>query len=89
MRLQQRGFAVLQPADVAAWAGCTLPDLQALQSDWNDLPPRPVPEDGGRYRRRRHASMTVQGGEVQQGAPPRPLAAGGIQRPARRHGALV
>ena len=38
-RLQQRGFAVLQPADVAAWAGCTLPDLQALQSDWNDLPP--------------------------------------------------
>lgn len=65
-RLQQRGFAVLQPADVAAWAGCTLPDLQALQSDWNDLPPDLYLKDGGRYRRRRHASMTVQGSAVQQ-----------------------
>ena len=65
-RLQQRGFAVLQPADVAAWAGCALSDLLALQPDWNGLPPDQYLKDGGRYRRRRHASMTVQGSAVQQ-----------------------
>lgn len=63
-RLQQQGFAVLSSADVAQWIGCQLPDLQALQADWNHLPPDHYLKDGGRYRQRRHASFIVQGATV-------------------------
>lgn len=59
-RLQQQGFAVLPPADVARWIGCNLCDLQALEPDWNSLPPDHYLRDGGRYRQRRHASFIVQ-----------------------------
>lgn len=65
-QLRQQGFAVLEPNDVAIWAGCGVADLQELQSDWSDLPPDNYLKDGGRYRRRRHASFIVQGNAVQQ-----------------------
>ena len=63
--LQQQGYAVLSPASVCALAGVTLADLQALTEYWNDLPPDQYLKDGGRYRRRRHASLQVSGQAVQ------------------------
>jgi hypothetical protein len=57
--LQQQGYAVLSPASVCALAGVSLSDLQALVPSWNALPPDQYLKDGGRYRRRRHASLEV------------------------------
>ena len=64
-QLQAHGFAVLQPADTAAWLGCSVAQLQALQASWDDLPADAHLRDGGRYRFRRHASFEVQGTQVQ------------------------
>lgn len=57
--LADQGFAVLGAASVCALAGVPLQDLQALASSWDDLPPDRYLKDGGRYRRRRHASFEV------------------------------
>ena len=57
--LRQQGYAVLAPASVCALAGVAPADLQALAPYWNDLPPDQYLKDGGRYRRRRHASLEV------------------------------
>ena len=65
-QLRDQGFAVLGAASVAALAGITLEQMHAWDGDWNALPPDLYLKDGGRYRRRRHASMTVQGSAVQQ-----------------------
>ncbi len=64
--LQQQGFAVLDAASVSALSGCSLPALQALRDRWADLPADAYLRDGGRYRRRRHASFVVQDGQVTQ-----------------------
>ncbi|GKT17750.1 2OG-Fe dioxygenase family protein [Acidovorax sp. SUPP2522] len=63
--LRSAGYAVLRPADTAAWIGCPLGELQALHADWSGLPPDEFLKDGGRYRRRRHASFVVDGDSVQ------------------------
>ena len=65
-QLSSRGFAVLSPADVAAWAGCDLAALLDRQADWHDLPPDDHLRDGGRYRRRRHSCFVVEQGQVEQ-----------------------
>ncbi|QIL73185.1 2OG-Fe dioxygenase family protein [Diaphorobacter sp. HDW4B] len=65
-QLRDRGFAVLQPSDVANWIGCPLDELQALSGGWADLPPDEFLKDGGRYRRRRHSCFVVQGSEYEQ-----------------------
>ena len=65
-QLRDHGYAVLQPADTAAWIGCEVADLMALTPDWASLPPDEFLRDGGRYRFRRHASFRVQGDAVQQ-----------------------
>ncbi len=62
--LRQHGYAVLGPASVCALAGVALTDLLALEPSWNDLPPDQYLKDGGRYRRRRHASLEVSGSGV-------------------------
>ena len=49
-----------------AWIGCEQAELQALSSDWIDLPLDDFLKDGGRYRRRRHACFTVDGAVVSQ-----------------------
>ncbi len=59
--LQTDGFAVLAPQAVATLAGVSLSELQTLAQSWNDLPPDQYLKDGGRYRRRRHASVVVEG----------------------------
>ena len=62
--LAERGHAVLAPADFASFAGTTVAELDALRPSWDALPPDAHLRDGGRYRRRRHASFVVDNGEV-------------------------
>ena len=63
--LKRQGYAVLNANSVAALAHCDLTDLHALEVGWSDLPPDHYLKDGGRYRRRRHASCIVRGDEIQ------------------------
>jgi hypothetical protein len=64
--VSRQGYALMGPNDVAAWAGCTLPDLEALLPFWEDLPLDQYLKDGGRYRRRRHSCFDAQGEQVHQ-----------------------
>lgn len=57
--LQAQGYAVLSAQTVCALAGVSLAELQAFAPSWDDLPPDRYLKDGGRYRRRRHASLEV------------------------------
>jgi hypothetical protein len=62
--LHQQGFALLPAADVAALAGCALRDLLALNGSWHQLAPDAYLKDGGKYRKRRHASYVINAGHV-------------------------
>ncbi|WP_296871004.1 2OG-Fe dioxygenase family protein [Tibeticola sp.] len=62
--LRRQGYAVLAAADVARLAGVAPGELAAFEADWRDLPSDRYLRDGGRYRRRRHASFTVEAGDV-------------------------
>lgn len=62
--LQQQGYCVLDAHGVSALSGCPLPALLALNPAWDALPPDAFLKDGGRYRRRRHASFVLQDGVV-------------------------
>lgn len=64
--LTQRGYAVLSPELVAHGAGCSLPELQALDASWNNLATDTYLKDGGRYRKRRHSCFVVDGAELTQ-----------------------
>ena len=64
--LKTQGFAVVASDAVSALSGVTLAELLSLNSFWNALPPDQYLKDGGRYRRRRHASFLVRGGVVSQ-----------------------
>lgn len=63
--LRQQGYAVLDAQSVSRLTGLALADLNALLPSWDDLPPDQYLKDGGRYRRRRHASYQVEGQVVQ------------------------
>ena len=62
--LHQQGYAVLSPAGVCELAGCSLNQLHSLNTGWDDLPADAYLKDGGRYRRRRHACLVVEGADV-------------------------
>ena len=62
--LLSRGYAVLDAAAVSDLAQVPLSSLQAWEAGWNNLPPDNYLKDGGRYRRRRHASFIVEGERV-------------------------
>ena len=64
--LKKQGFAVVASDAVSALSGVSLIELVRFNSFWNDLPPDQYLKDGGRYRRRRHASFLVRGGVVSQ-----------------------
>ncbi|MDR3369121.1 2OG-Fe dioxygenase family protein [Rhodoferax sp.] len=64
--LQQQGFALLDAVSMCALSGCSLSALDSLRAQWTDLPPDAYLRDGGRYRRRRHASFVVQDGKLTQ-----------------------
>jgi hypothetical protein len=63
--LRQQGFAMLPAQDVAQLSGCALVDLHALCASWASLQPDAYLKDGGKYRKRRHASYVVSGQKVQ------------------------
>jgi hypothetical protein len=63
--LVERGHAVLAPDDFARFASSTIAELDALRPSWDALPPDAHLRDGGRYRRRRHASFVVDDRAVQ------------------------
>ena len=63
--LAEQGFAVLSAASVSALTGVKTEALQALEASWSDLPPDLYLKDGGRYRRRRHASYEVSAHQLQ------------------------
>jgi hypothetical protein len=62
--LAGRGHALLAPDAFARFAGATLDELDALRPSWQALPPDAHLRDGGHYRRRRHASLVVDGSAV-------------------------
>lgn len=62
--LAGRGHAVLAPADFVRFAGASVAELDALRPSWEDLPSDAHLRDGGRYRRRRHASFVIDGAEL-------------------------
>ncbi|MDQ6683675.1 MAG: 2OG-Fe dioxygenase family protein, partial [Pseudomonadota bacterium] len=55
----ERGYTVLSPASFAALASSDVETLDGLRAAWNDLPADAYLRDGGRYRKRRHASYLV------------------------------
>ena len=55
--LATQGFAVLDPAALAALADLPPAAIDALRPAWRGLPPDPHLRDGGAYRFRRHASL--------------------------------
>ena len=63
-QMRQQGYAVLSPEGVAQFAGCSRAELEALGPSWDALEPDAYLKDGGRYRRRRHASFVVAEGRV-------------------------
>jgi hypothetical protein len=63
--LRTQGHAVLDPQGVAQGCGQPLAALQSLSPFWDRLPPDEHLKDGGRYRRRRHGSFTIEGGALQ------------------------
>nr|HMN58113.1 2OG-Fe dioxygenase family protein [Ottowia sp.] len=63
--LRERGYAVLDAAAVRALTGVSKADLQQLARAWDELAPDEYLKDGGRYRRRRHASFKARGGAVE------------------------
>ncbi|RJG03539.1 2OG-Fe dioxygenase family protein [Noviherbaspirillum sedimenti] len=64
--LHKQGYAVLSPEALAGFVHASFAELETLQPDWRDLPPDRYLKDGGRYRRRRHASFVVEGRDVRQ-----------------------
>ena len=64
--LRQQGYAVLSPQGVGELCGCPLPELMALRASWERLAPDTYLKDGGRYRKRRHASYVVEGDAITQ-----------------------
>ena len=64
--LRQQGYAVLSPQGVSELCGCPLAELMALRASWDRLAPDTYLKDGGRYRKRRHASFVVEGDGITQ-----------------------
>ena len=64
--LRARGHAVLGAAGLRELLGTGAAALDALRPSWAELPPDTHLRDGGRYRRRRHASFVVESDDVTQ-----------------------
>ncbi len=64
-QLRDDGFAVVDAAGVCELAGCAQAELRAWEPGWNALPPDNHLRDGGRYRRRRHASFIIDGDRLE------------------------
>lgn len=67
-QFREYGHVVLDAASVAALSGVPLEDLGELAGDWETLPSDLYLKDGGRYRRRRHASYVAEEARLQRTA---------------------
>ena len=56
--IQRDGFCFVVAAHAQPLLG-TLTDWRAFEASWNDMPLDSYMADGGRYRRRRHATLSV------------------------------
>jgi len=63
-QLHAAGWAVLDAQGLCSLVDVPLAALRAWQPLWQDLPPDTHLRDGGRYRRRRHGCMVVDGPTV-------------------------
>ncbi|HVK67967.1 MAG TPA: 2OG-Fe dioxygenase family protein [Polyangium sp.] len=57
--VRRQGFAVASSSFLHGLPGASRVDFPALAAEWDDMPLDPYLKDGGRYRRRRHASFLV------------------------------
>ncbi|MBX3645024.1 MAG: 2OG-Fe dioxygenase family protein [Rubrivivax sp.] len=64
-QLRSAGYAVLDAASLSALSTVASAQLASWNSLWDALPSDRYLRDGGRYRRRRHGSFTVDGASVQ------------------------
>lgn len=62
--LRTQGYALVRPQDVAALAGCTLDELNAMAPSWDRLEPDRHLRDGGHYRFRRHSCFIEDAGTL-------------------------
>lgn len=58
-RLDECGWALINPAPLAEWIGATASELDELHASWSDLPADRHLKDGGRYRFRRHGCFVL------------------------------
>jgi hypothetical protein len=63
-KIQRDGFCFVAAADARPLLGA-LADWTAFEASWNDMPLDTYMADGGRYRRRRHATLSVAAGATQ------------------------
>lgn len=68
--LREQGFAVGSAAWVQTLADASEAAFQQAARAWDDMPSDPYLRDGGRYRRRRHASFVVDAAACNE-VPPR------------------
>jgi hypothetical protein len=62
-KIQRDGFEFLPARTVEAWLGAdALADWPAFAASWDDLGEDRFMADGGRYRRRRHAALSMEAG---------------------------
>lgn len=59
--IRRNSFCFVAADDARAALGA-LPDWLAVEASWNDMPLDTYMADGGRYRRRRHATLSVAAG---------------------------
>ena len=57
-KIRADGFCFIPASEVKQLLGA-LPDWTAFEASWNDMPIDTYMADGGRYRRRRHATLSV------------------------------
>ena len=62
--LKQQGFALLPASDVAILAQCSQEEFAAFATSWQRLARDAYLKDGGKYRKRRHASFVLEGGKI-------------------------
>jgi hypothetical protein len=64
--LRAHGYAALNHDSVLALVGSSAKEFAELASSWDELPADNFLKDGGRYRRRRHASFMLEGATLTQ-----------------------
>lgn len=67
-KVEQAGFSFVTGSQMKAWLESAqahaLDDWSAFESSWNDMPLDQYMADGGRYRRRRYATLSAVGGDL-------------------------